>query len=55
MTTSGTTSGTKSDNEWQWVVIPANFLYFFREDSTNMHPKENTLNLVEDFEKDLLN
>ena len=45
-----TTSGTTSDNEWQWVVISANFLFSFREDSTNRHPKENPLNLEEDFE-----
>ena len=42
-----------SDNEWQWVVILANFL-FFREEITNRHPKENPLNLEEDLEEDLL-
>ena len=44
-----------SDNEWQWMVISANFLFFFREESTNRHPKENPLNLEEDLEEDLLN
>ena len=44
---------TTSDNEWQWVVILANFL-FFREEITNRHPKENPLNLEEDLEEDLL-
>ena len=61
MTTSGTTSGTMSDNEWQrvttidneWLFRPIYF--FFREDSTNWRPKENPLNLEEDFEEDLLN
>ena len=41
---------TTSDNEWQWVVISVNFLFFFER-----HPKENPLNLEEDFEEDLLN
>ena len=44
---------TTSDNEWQWVVILANFL-FFREESTNKYPKENPLNHEVDFEEDLL-
>ena len=51
-TTSGTTSGktrdnewqemTTNDNEWKWVVILANFLFFFRigEEPTTTHPKE---------------
>ena len=41
---------TTSDNDWQWVVISANFLFFFER-----HPKDNPLNLEEDFEEDLLN
>ena len=31
------------------------FSFFFREDFTNRHPKENPLNLREDFEEDVLN
>ena len=33
---------TTSDNKWQWVVILANFPFFFRirEEPTTMHPKE---------------
>ena len=49
-----TTSATTSDNEWQRVVILAN-IPFFLEEPTNGHPKENPLNLEEDFEEDLLN
>ena len=37
-------------NEWQWVIISANFL-FFREETTNVNP----LNLEVDLEEDLLN
>ena len=45
---------TTSDNEWQWVVTSANFL-FLREEPTNRNPKENPLNLEEGLEEDLLN
>ena len=38
---------TTNDNEWLFRPI---FFFFFREDSTNRHPKENPLNLEEDFE-----
>ena len=54
-----TTSGTKSDNEWQrmttsdneWqrVVVSAIFK------RTNKHPRENSLHLEEDLEENLLN
>ena len=60
MATSGTTSGTMGDSEWQRVTTIDNewlfrSIYFlFREDSTNKHPKENPSNLEEDFEEDLL-
>ena len=58
ISTSDTTSDnermTTSDNEWQWVIVSANFL-FFREELANRHLKENSLNLEEDLEKDLLN
>ena len=40
-----------NDNEWLFRSI----FFFFREDSTNRDPKENLLNLAEDFEEDLLN
>ena len=66
MATSGTTSGTTSDSEWynEWQLVTTNdnewlfqpiFFFFFREESTNRHPKENPLNLEEDLEEDLLN
>ena len=42
---------TTNDDEWLFRPI----FFFFREDSTNRHPKENPLNLEEDFEEDLLN
>ena len=29
--------------------------FFFRDESANSHPKENPLNLEEEFEEDLLN
>ena len=60
MATSGTTSGTMGDSEWQRVTTIYNewlfrsIYFFFREDSTNKHPKENPSNLEEDFEEDLL-
>ena len=60
VTTSGTTNDngwqrmTTSDNKWQWVVISANFLFFWDE-SADRHLKENPLNLKEDLEDDLLN
>ena len=46
-----TTSGTTNDNECQRVTIPANFSFFFqiKEEPTTKHPKENFLNLEEDF------
>ena len=57
-----TTSGTTSDNEWQWVTTSDNewqqvttsdhfgwFSFFeIREEPTIKHPKENYLNLEED-------
>ena len=55
-TTSGTTSGITNDNEWKWVTTNYNewlfrqILFCFREDSTNRQPKENPLNLEEDFQ-----
>ena len=45
---------TTSDNEWEWVVVSADFL-FFREESTYRDPKENPLNFEEDLEEDFLN
>ena len=63
-----TTSCTTSDNECQRVVkrvttsatndnegIFWTSLFFFREGSTNRHPKENILNLEEDLEENPLN
>ena len=32
---------TTSDYKWQWVAISAN-CFFFREEPTNKHPKENS-------------
>ena len=56
MTTSGTTNSTTSDNEQQPVVISANFPFLrVREEPTTKHPKENSLNLKEDLEEELLN
>ena len=55
------TSRTTSDNEWKRVTTNYNewlfrqILFCFREDSTNRQPKENPLNLEEDFKEDLLN
>ena len=53
---------TTNDNEWynKWQRMTMSgyfgqFSFFFREDSTNRDPKENLLNLAEDFEEDLLN
>ena len=65
VTTSGTTSSTTSDNGWynKWQRITTSdkerqwrpiFFFFFREEPTNRHPKENPLKL-EDVEEDLLN
>ena len=42
------------ENEWQWVVISANFIFFEREEASNRHPKENPLNFEDDFEEELL-
>ena len=63
------TSNTSSDNEWynKWQRVPQRvttndkewlfwlIFFFFLEEPTNGHPKENPLNLEEDFEEDLLN
>ena len=64
ITTSGTTSSTTSDNEWysEWQQVTMNdserlfwpIFFFFREEITNRHPKENLLNLEEDLDEDLL-
>ena len=43
---------TTSDNDSEWLFWP--ILFFFREEITNRHPKENPLNLEEDLEEDLL-
>ena len=40
-----------NDNEWLYRPI----FFFFREEPTNMHPKENSLNFEEDLEENLLN
>ena len=64
-TTSGTTSGktrdnewqemTTNDNEWKWVVILANFLFFSNRRGTYHYaPKRNSLNTEEDLEDRLL-
>ena len=64
-TTSGTTSGktrdnewqemTTNDNEWKWVVILANFLFFSNRRGTYHYaPKRNSLNTEEDLEERLL-
>ena len=60
------TSGTTSDNEWQWVTMSENewynewqqvaisansYVFRIREDSTSNHPKESSLNLKEDLEE----
>ena len=46
----------RSDNEWQPVVILANFPFFrIREGPSTKHLKENSLNLAEDLEEELLN
>ena len=45
-----------NDSEWQRVVISANFPFFqIKEDPTTKHSKENSFNLEEDLEKELLN
>ena len=52
----GTTSCATSDNQWQRVVISANFpLFRIREEPSTNHSKENPLNLEEKLEKDVLN
>ena len=56
-----TASDKTSDKKWQQMtssdndgmVISANFL-FCREEPINRHPKENSLNLKENLEEDLL-
>ena len=51
-----TTNDKELYNEWQPVVISANFTFFrIRKEPTTNHPKENFLNLEEDFEEKLLN
>ena len=50
-----TTSLTTSDNDWQTVVVSANFPFFrIREEPITKDHKEN-LNLTEDFEEGQLN
>ena len=58
VTTSGTTSDkewqrmTMSDKEWQRGTISANFSFFqIREEPTTKHPKDNSLNIVEDLRR----
>ena len=49
---------TTNNNEWQRITMSGyfgQFFIFFREYSTNSHPKENPLRLEENFEEDLLN
>ena len=47
---------TTNDSEWQRVVVSANFPFFqIKEDPTTKHSKENSFNLEEDLEKELLN
>ena len=51
--TSDTTSGTTSDSKWQ--LVKTNFLFLkIREEPTTKHIKENSLNLEEDLEEELL-
>ena len=46
----------RSDNEWQPVIISANFPFFrIREGPSTKHPKANFLNLAEELEEELLN
>ena len=45
-----------SDNEWQPVIILANFPFFrIRERPSTKHPKASFLNLAEELEEELLN
>ena len=47
---------TLNRNEWQRVVISANFPFFrIREGPTTKHPKGDSLNLEEDLKEELLN
>ena len=49
---------TTNNNEWQRITMSGYFGQFsfsFRKDFTDRHPKENPLNLKEDFVEDLLN
>ena len=59
VTTSDTTSDKEwqrmIDNEWQWVVISANFTFFGIIEEPNIkHFKENSLKLAEDLEDGIL-
>ena len=61
VTTSGKTRDnewqemTTNDNEWKWVVILANFLFFSNRRGTYHYaPKRNSLNTEEDLEERLL-
>ena len=43
------------DNEWQWVVISANFTFFGIIEEPNIkHFKENSLKFAEDLEDGIL-
>ena len=45
-------SDTLCDIKWQRVAISANFSFFWiRAEPTSGHPKENSLNIEEDFEE----
>ena len=47
---------TTNNNKWQRVAISANFSFLqIREEPSTKHPKQNSLNLQEDFEEVLLN
>ena len=51
--TSDATSGTTSVSKWQ--LVKTNFLFFkIREEPTTKHIKENSLNLEENLEEELL-
>ena len=46
----------RSDNEWQPVIISANSPFFrIRERPSTKHPKANFLNLAEELEEELWN
>ena len=47
---------TASDNEWQRVVISANFLFFrIREEPTTKYLNEDSLNLEDELKEGRLN